>query len=367
MRIVHLSVVRNLTQGQQNQLKFEFEAAKNFTEIKWTTLAFHCYKPNQTFLKQIPWIFRPMFLRNLFGWLVVLTLSRNYDIVLMRHIVFDPFSFLFSRFTRNRISFHHAKEIEELLLIRSGWRGRVASQLERISGKFALKRVLGIVGVTGEIADYEVARSGMTKPRTSYPNGIDVESVEVLGDRRSNDDINIVFICGTFKPWHGLERLLNAVSRNTPGQSDNRYRIHLIGNINEKQKLAIDRDPICKRTFIVHGHMIEQQYRPILEICDIGLTSFALDLQGLREAATLKVREMLAMGLPVYSGHKDASLDDQFRYFFYDQEINICRMIRFSKTMKRLPRVLVRNCARPYIDKLQAMQDFVTFSRTLYK
>ena len=50
-------------------------------------------EPVQSFERRIPALFRPMFLRNLYGWLVIKRLARSYDIVLLRHMPFDPFVF----------------------------------------------------------------------------------------------------------------------------------------------------------------------------------------------------------------------------------------------------------------------------------
>lgn len=73
----------------------------------------------------------------------------------MRHMTFDPFALIFAPLIPNRVSIHHAKEIEELRLIRQGWKGRLASVVEKFCGKFSVCKAKMILGVTNEIAEYE--------------------------------------------------------------------------------------------------------------------------------------------------------------------------------------------------------------------
>ena len=56
---------------------------------------------------------------------------------------------------------------------------------------------------------------------------------------------------------------------------------------------------------------------------------------GLTDGCTLKVREMLAMGLPIFSGHKDTALPDNFPYYFSEGG-NIEDIIEFSKKVAKV-------------------------------
>ena len=54
-----------------------------------------------------------------------------------------------------------------------------------------------------------------------------------------------------------------------------------------------------------HGYLTQELYEPILETGDIGIGVLGLHRKGLNEASPIKVREYLAYGLPVISGHPD--------------------------------------------------------------
>ena len=365
LRIFHLTVRRELTPGQRNQIFYESQAGELLEGAQWTTLAVHNGARVHPFERPIPWPFRPLLLRNLYGWLLLARVSREYDYVLLRHMPFDPFVFLFAPLIRNRLGVHHSKEVEELPLIRPGLVGETAAALERISGRFAIRRSVGILGVTGEIAKYEHDTRAPGKPYTSYPNGIDLDVVQVLDDHRRDEAIRIAFVCGTFNAWHGLDRLIDAVAAAPEEVVAGDFIIDLIGRLPDALRQRLEDLGERQRVFRVHGRLIGAAYRAALAEADIGLGSLALDRQNMQDGSTLKVREMLALGLPVYSGHRDSALPDSFPYYLARPAVDLGEINRFALQAKALSREQVRVAAEPYISKRNAMQNVADWLRQL--
>ncbi|PJI29646.1 hypothetical protein [Acinetobacter pseudolwoffii] len=355
-KILHITAVRELGSGQRYQLVYEVSASKKIPDIQWDTIAYHSGEIVEKFEKNTPKIFDFFILRNLFFWLMVLKLRKQYDIVLFRHVSFDPFSFIFSPFIRNRMGVHHAKEIDELRLVRAGLKGDIASFVEKYTGKTAVKNSLGIVGVTEEIALYENVERGLNKPMFLYPNGIEVDKISLAQDNRVENEYHIIFICSYFSEWHGLDILLKAIDNY---DSNERYFVHLVGNLILDQKTEIEKNK-NKEKIIVHGVLNQQQYLDIASKCDIGLGSLALYRKNLYEASTLKVREMLAMGLPVFSGHKDAALKTDFQYYKYSENFSFDELMQFAKLHKYSKRTEVREAAKKFIDKEKIMKKFIS-------
>lgn len=355
MKIVHLTVVRQLTMGQTKQLRFEHDAAATLQGGSWRTLAYHNGPLTEPYMRRIPAPFRLLFLRNLWGWLVALRLSRTHDIVMMRHMTFDPFAFIFAPLVRNRVSVHHAKEVEELRLIRKGWTGRAASWLERVSGRFAVSRTGMIFGVTQEIAAYERDLHAPEKPIGVYPNGVDVAQIPILADKRDPDRIHAGFICGAFSSWHGLDKLIAAVDAHQPQADDLPLTIHLIGKLSDTQASEVNATAVRRRVFKMHGILRDSEYRPILEMCDVGIASLAMERQNLREGSTLKVREMLAMGLPIYSGHQDMVLSEKLGHAQIVESVSYDTLLYFGLKAKCLDRGSVREDSKKGIDKAECM------------
>lgn len=346
MKILHITAARMLTNGQRQQLLAELNAVKNLPEVQWKIVALHNGLAINSFETNFPKIFRSLFLRKLYCWLYVLKNGRKYDFVLFRHLTFDPFVLLLGWFVNNRITIHHAKEIEELKLIKKGWQGFCAATLEQLTGKVSANQVRGVIGVTPEIADYVCEVHKVNKPKFFYPNGIDVDSVEMLSDNR-NEDINAAFICGTFSSWHGLEELIDSTSDYS---GKGKVNIHLIGKLSQKQRQLINKLQSSSLHYVCHGFLEPKDYRTILNKCDFGIGSISLYKKGLTEAVTLKVREYLAMGLPVIASHKDAALPDDHPYYFKAKTDDIFEYaIKIKK--ENFTREEVREKSRKYIAK----------------
>lgn len=350
LQVIHITAVREISAGQRKQLKYEYCASHKLENINWTTLVLHTGVPVEPFERRIPLAFRFLFLRNLYAWCIALRLAKDVDFILLRHMTFDPFALLFAPLIKNRVSVHHSREVEELLLIRKGFMGRMASSLEKITGKFAVKRAIGVLGVTNDIAQYQSHISIPNKPYHTYPNGISLDEIILANDNRDLHEVSVVFICGTFSEWHGLDRLIKAVDDIQTNVSEI-LKIHLIGKLSDFQKQEINATDIRRKVFNLHGTLRTDQYMQVIEKCDIGLGSLAMDRQNLVEGSTLKVRELLAMGIPVYSGHIDTALSSNFLFYNYTKHLEIDNMIEFAKNMKSYSRLEVRQAATPFIDK----------------
>ena len=79
-----------------------------------------------------------------------------------------------------------------------------------------------------------------------------------------------------------------------------------------------------------------------------------VDNKGLTQACTLKVRDYLAAGVPVVSGHDDVFPDD---FPFYRRTgTDIDAMLAAAREWRAVDRLTVREAARPYIDKVELVR-----------
>lgn len=361
MKILHLTCVKELSQGIKNQLIYENQAAKELQDTHWHCIAIHNHQPDHPFERQVPFLFRGRNMRRFYGWLYILKASRKYDIVLVRHMTSDFFSILFGWFVPNRVSIHHAKEAEELAL-RSNWLSKIATWLEKITGKINAKQVKGILGVTGEIAHYEKETHGTNCPIFTYPNGIDFKEIELLEDCRHADSIQIAFVSVHFATWQGLDRLIEVILKQRELISQFKVTFHIIGSLTNAQLAAIEQVNRDATIIISHGHKTIKEYRSILFQCDVGIGSLAMDRKNLKEGATLKVREYLAQGLAVYATHKDSALPDNYLYFKQDT-LNLKNLIEFAISNKKVSRCEIRESSMEYIEKKWMMKKVTQWLR----
>ena len=140
------------------------------------------------------------------------------------------------------------------------------------------------------------------------------------------------------------------------GELDSNYldQIKIINQSNKKIK------------FKVYGTLKQKEYWKIFCNCNIGIGSLAMYRNGLTDGCTLKVREMLAMGLPIFSGHKDTALPDDFPYYFSEGG-NIEDIIEFSRKVAKVTRKEVRDASFQYIEKSICFNSLAKDLQKLYK
>lgn len=314
MKVLHAAALLRPPLGIVNQMRWEHQSAVELN-IDWTVKLF-CpsgWLEPEDFVEEAPSVragnsqkskpwdwFR--FRYSYYKWL--LAQVEMYDAFLLRYYVHDPFQLMFVRKCQKPVYFvNHTLEEPELRF--SGTTSaKIRSKLENMIGPPTLRAATGIIGVTQEIVEYEVKRAvSKNKPTLIYPNGIKFDSCEVE-DRRSSIP-EILFVAGRFAPWHGLDLLLDSIEK-----SDSEFKLHLVGKIEEPNYSRIQGDS----RIVAHGRKSQDQIREIAKSCWIGLSSFGMHRQNMTEACTLKVREYLMMGLPVYAGHRDV-IQNENRFF----------------------------------------------------
>lgn len=357
MKIATLSVFgEDIPLGIRRQLLSEYSNRQALAPVEWTTVALTTGESDLPFVQRIPPLFRYKHLRFLYGWLVARRLSQSHDFVLIRYMLVDPFGWMLAPSVKNWFSVHHTKEGS--WLTGEGITGRAKARVaaEAFLARRALPRAAGIIGVTPDIAEYERTRSGASAPIGTYLNGIDMNDAPVVDDLRHERDVIATFMCDVFHAAHGLDKLFAAVRRSYPEAKEAGLRIHLIGALLPEQIAELEGSDELASIFVPHGRLQRSDYEPLLAASDLAIGSFALDRNGLREAATLKVREMLAAGLPFYSGHVDAALPADFAYYRIAEEPDIADLIALARRFKAVSRVEVREAAAPYIRKDAVMK-----------
>lgn len=265
--------------------------------------------------------------------------ASEYDVVLLRYYVHDPFQLMIAWVLDKPLFLvHHTKEVDELAS-GPGVAGWIRARLEALIGGYCIRAANGSIAMTREILKYERERSGaLTLPGLFYPNGIRL-SQHVIGDERQETP-EFLFVASEFHPWHGLDLVLDALDKSTAP-----LVLHLVGNLASDDRQRAEMDP----RIMLHGHLNGKQIQQLAVRSHVGLSSFALYRKGMSEACTLKVREYLDFGLPVYAGHRDVFPTD---FPFYRMgDLDICELLAFASECASVERSAVAELAAPYIDK----------------
>ena len=354
INIAYLIVSRSYP-GIVKQIEYDYQLTRNIKELNWKNFTFLDQIEKNSHSKKLPFLFRGVFGRRLFLWMWLLKNSKDFDFVIMRHMEFDSFSLIFSWVVPNRIHIHHSNEIVELKLRRNNWKGKIASKVEKITGGVAIRNSSAILTVSKDLMHYQRNARKLPKdfPIFHFPNGIIVENTPILKDVVNNNSvIEVGFIAAQFHPWHGLDLLIDSCNNFLRKDINKILVFHLIGKLdsNYLDQIKIINQSNNKIKFKVYGTLKQQEYWEIFCNCNIGIGSLAMYRNGLTDGCTLKVREMLAMGLPIFSGHKDTALPDDFPYYFSEGG-NIEDMIEFSRKVANVTRKEVRDASFKYIEK----------------
>jgi glycosyltransferase involved in cell wall biosynthesis len=179
--------------------------------------------------------------------------------------------------------------------------GRLHYLYFRISSRYVLKRVRGIICVTREIA--RLARYSRTqKPIKVIANGIPLENCAPRPISPEKNPILVMMATGQYR-WHGLDKLA-ILARKFPT-----WTIHILGDA------PVDSDLAGCGNVKVHGLLKRGEFEPILAQAHVGLGPLALHRKEMEEACPLKVREYLSYGLPVIGGYVDTDFPQGAEFF----------------------------------------------------
>lgn len=356
-RVLHASILTEPSIGIENQLLDEYEARKP-DDAQWDVRIFITYNSDlehpiyvkssmatskrfgKYSLARI--LNTRMVVFSYFSWLR--SKQKDYDIIFLRYLPSSIIQWLFLFFSPKKyFLIHHTNVPEELKLIKGGT-SRLNLHIENYFGPLCVKAAKGTVGATHEIAEFEVSRAGLSGKRKLflYPNGINVlknADLLQLQDRR-NHIPTFLFVASFFYPWQGLDLLLKEL---VGVQRD--FLLHIVGGVPDEVLQEYGNNP----RFNFHGRMTKKEIGVLSEESWVGVSSFALERQGLTEACALKVREYLLMGLPVIGTYKEV-LPEDFQ-FYKNLSIDEASIFAFAKNARFFSKDDVRKRSIEYISK----------------
>lgn len=365
LRILHIMAFKEMSNGIRSQLDSEKLIIKSFKNINWKIIVLTDLSPKSDYEVRVPLFFRFIFFRELFQWYVILKNQDNFDFILMRHSLFDIFALFFSPLIKNRITIHHTKELFELKGLRSGLPFLLTFLIEKYIGNYSLKFCRGIIGVTTEIAQYELSRISLEKPIFTYPNGASKNRKKSLKDRRSNNYLRFAFISSQFYPWHGIDILTDSINNYFDEFLSENIKIYLIGNIELHIEEEIKRSYKLNKILRICGFLEEERILKKLELCDGGISSLALFRNGMNEASSIKTRQYLSLGIPVVGGCRDTAIDKEFKFYNLVNKNNIPKILKSYKKFKKISRREISDASYSLISKEKSLNSLIRWLKLL--
>lgn len=359
MKVIHLASVKKASanQGVVRQMEWEqlaaIEAGLQWDVELWST---DPALPGSV-LRQVP--------RRLSGFLGrrfhyhrrIRQAAKSHDVVIIRHAPMDPFGFFIPERVRKKTWYVFHTHSDHYLRSRGGRLGWLFAMLDRWFTRRAVGRSAGIIGVTDELVEHERNRLGRPNNKSFvYPNGLYLDDWDSpLPDKRDGQ-LKIIFIASRFFDWNGLESLLSSI-KNYSG--DEAWELHLVGRLLPHQEAFIVENDLGDR-IVRHDVMHPNEIQQLLQSMDLSLGAFAMEKVHVKTACTLKVRESLSAGVPVYAGHSDVGVSG-FPECYQEGPPNWARIVQAAKIARLKQKTEVRNIAQAGIDKVSLVERLIAF------
>jgi glycosyltransferase involved in cell wall biosynthesis len=160
--------------------------------------------------------------------------------------------------------------------------------INEIGRNLLYERAAGVVLVSSELSQCLPASAKLI-PKIVIGNSIDLESIPALAPS-ANGKPTFLFVASHNHPWQGLDKVL-LIARVLK-----QCVFHIVGDIDY---------PGASDNVVFHGALSRPEITNVAKACDVGIGTLALHRKGGNEACPLKVREYLALGLPVVLGYND--------------------------------------------------------------
>ena len=156
-----------------------------------------------------------------------------------------------------------------------------------------MRRAKAFVFVTSELSR-SASFARFRGRRCVITNGIDLAAQPVL-TAPHNEQPRLVFVGSAGQPWQGIDKVVT-LARQRP-----QWSFDVVGSWD---------DGLGTPSNVTwHGPLGTEAVRSVLAQADVGIGTLALHRKSMSEACPLKVREYLAVGLPVLYGYMDPDAD----------------------------------------------------------
>ncbi len=270
------------------------------------------------------------------------------DVIIFRYNMLEiPFPFNPKKVSPNIffISEHNTKETDELIANKSGL-SRIRTLIESIKANIFFKNIDAIIGVTSEIAEYEIVRAQKKIPSFILTNGVNVDTLPIKSfAAQKTDKLKIIFVSSFFPLWQGADRLLSGIKAYN---GNVKIELNIVGTVNQgiiDLVKAINK----KHKIILHGLKFGYDLDKLFDKMDIAIGTLGIHRKKLNSASTLKVREYMSRGIPFVISHFDEDIKNGFPLCLRlppdDNPVDMDLLIKFkndiyNKYGKRTPEIM---------------------------
>lgn len=214
-------------------------------------------------------------------------------------------------------------------------------------------------------------------PCIRLENGIDIEEISVRKLHKQEDDEIHLIAVAVLHDWHGYDRLLEGMGQYYKNNGEKKIYFHLVGDGPAKSQYEELIEKYGLQKFVkIYGYLSPQESAKIYDECDIAIESLAWHRIHVKIGSTLKVREYLAKGMPIFASSPMDVVPKEWEYAAYapidDSPIDIASVIAFYKKIygeKTQEEVIkeIRQFAMEHCDINRTLNRIVEYWRNKYE
>ncbi len=248
----------------------------------------------------------------------------------------------------------NTNDIEEHRLL-----GFLPDVYNRLTRGLLFGRAAGNVFATHEMAELPIFKK-FRKPGIVVTNSLDLKNTPYY-PAPANTPPRLLFIGTPGMPWHGEEKLVWLAEKYPD------ILIDFVGIDHVESSAALPAN------ILLHGFLSGSAYEAVLARADAAIGTLSLHKKGMDEAATFKVRDCAARGIPCVLPHVDtdlSGLDSEFFLQIPNRGNNIethgqaIHDFVFAMRGRRVPRDLIFNRIDSSIKEAERLSFFQKFSRS---
>lgn len=259
---------------------------------------------------------------------------------ILRYSPFDPFQVAFLMLLRRPVALvHHVKESQEIRLrAQRGW--KFLQLLDQCLGYLSYRFAKSCIAVTPEILNYEMRRFGVDVGKGYiYPNGGSPRPDPVADERGSSP--HVVTVASSWsRQALGLDLILQSLDR-----SDEDFLLHIVGEVPTHIVTNYEKDS----RVVFHGSLDHPELVRIYQKAWIGLAGVGWHRLQMESSRSLKVRDYLTHGIPVYASHEDVFPADF--PFYVSGEVDFDTILQKARNLRSCTRLEVATAAHPFLSK----------------
>ncbi len=236
----------------------------------------------------------------------------------------------------------HPKWIIEIQTIHENelrLRSKFRLYLYKFLYKFWNDKFDGIVFVSNELSGI-LQNTFSNSAYTVISNGINLQRLPLPSVREGQVHPEFFFMGALDQEWQGTDQLLE-LAATLPD-----IKFHFVGDTKKNYSTL--------KNVVFHGLLNSKQYVSVASNCTVAFGTLNQQITGMKEASPLKVREYLALGIPVVIRYIDT--DFQGRYdFLLNLPIDNRRLVDFKGEIVKFSREwqgkrVSRNEIEPFIN-----------------